>query len=221
MPAVLRVSHVFKDYESDGDTVRALKDISLEVEQGEFVALMGPSGCGKSTLLHILGAMDRPTAGEVWFQEMPLHTYTEEALTHVRRKHVGFVFQFFHLLPTFTVAENVGLPLLLGGGNHSTERVDDILKAVGLIHKRYAMPSRLSGGEMQRVAIARALVHRPRLLIADEPTGNLDSESGARALELLRQMSGSGETAIVMATHNEPAAQMAHRILRMRDGRFV
>ena len=221
MPVLLRLSHIRKDYEGDGETVHAVKDISADIQPGEFVALMGPSGCGKSTLLHIMGAMDRPSAGEIWLKEQPLHLYDEEQLTHIRRRHVGFVFQFFHLLPTFTVEENVTLPLLLGGTDHTQSRVQEILESVGLTHRRHAMPSQLSGGEMQRAAIARALVHRPDLVIADEPTGNLDSDNGAQVLALLRQMSANCETATIMATHSEAAAQTADRILRMRDGSLV
>src|SRR5262245_26115113 len=178
MSALLRLTHIRKDYEGNGETVHALRDISAQIEAGEFVALMGPSGCGKSTLLHIIGAMDRPSEGEIWLNEQPLHLYDEEKLTHMRRRHVGFVFQFFHLLPTFTVEENVALPLLLGDTDHTRTRVQEILEAVGLTNRRYAMPGQLSGGEMQRAAIARALVHRPDVVVADEPTGNLDSDNG-------------------------------------------
>jgi putative ABC transport system ATP-binding protein len=165
--------------------------------------------------------MDRPSAGEIWLQDLPLHLQDEENLTQIRRTRIGFVFQFFHLLPAFTVEENVGLPLLLGGGNHGQGRVGEILEAVSLSHRRRALPSQLSGGEMQRAAVARALVHRPAVVLADEPTGNLDSENGARVLELLRRMAGTKETAVVMATHSELAAKSADRILAMRDGRLI
>ena len=221
MPSVVRLRNVSKHYEGEAEPVEALKDVSLEIGPGEFVAIMGPSGCGKSTLLHIIGAMDRPTRGEVWLQDLPLHTYNEEALTHVRRTHVGFVFQFFHLLPTFTVEENVGLPLLLAGRNHAGPKIVQLLERVGLAHRLKALPSHLSGGEMQRVAIARALVHEPPLVLADEPTGNLDSENGAHVLEVLRQMGRDYGTTVVMATHSDAAAQCATRIIRMKDGRVV
>src|SRR3990172_11974655 len=189
MSAVARLRNIRKQYEGEAAPVDALRDVSLEIEPGEFVAVMGPSGCGKSTLLHILGAMDRPTSGEVWLRDLPLHTAGEETLTRVRRTEVGFVFQFFYLLPTFTVEENVGLPLLLAGRNHSGPKIAQLLDRVGLAHRLKALPHQLSGGEMQRVAIARAVIHEPALVLADEPTGNLDSENGAHVLELLRSLS--------------------------------
>jgi len=217
----IRVHGVTKMYEGEGSSVAALRDVSLEVERGEFVAIMGPSGCGKSTLLHIIGAMDRPTRGEVWLGALPLHTYDEESLPRVRRSRVGFVFQFFYLLPTFTVEENVGLPLLLSGRNHAAPKIRALLESVGLAHRSKAMPQQLSGGEMQRVAIARAVVHEPDVLIADEPTGNLDSENGAQVLEVLRQVCAAKGTTVVMATHSEVAAQCASRVLHMKDGRTL
>ena len=222
MPAVIRLHNVSKQYEDESaQPIEALKDISLEIGPGEFVAVMGPSGCGKSTLLHILGAMDRPTRGEVWLRDFPLHTFDEEALTRVRRTQVGFVFQFFYLLPTFTVEENVGLPLLLAGGNHAGPKIARLLERVGLSHRLRALPHQLSGGEMQRVAIARAVIHEPPLILADEPTGNLDSENGAQILDLLRGISAGGGTTVVMATHSEAAAQCARRVIRMKDGRVI
>lgn len=221
MPGVARLLNIWKQYEGEAAPVVALRDVSLEIEPGEFVAVMGPSGCGKSTLLHILGAMDRPTSGEVWLGHLPLHTAGEETLTRVRRAGVGFVFQFFYLLPTFTVEENVGLPLLLAGRNHSGPKITQLVERVGLAHRLKAFPNQLSGGEMQRVAIARALVHQPPLVLADEPTGNLDSENGAHALDLLRGLSVETGTAVVMATHSAAAAQYATRIVRMKDGRII
>ena len=221
MPAVVRLHNVRKQYRDEAAPIEALKDISLQIDPGEFVAVMGPSGCGKSTLLHILGGMDRPTSGEVWMGDLPLHTYNEEALTRVRRTQVGFVFQFFYLLPTFTVEENVGLPLLLAGSNHAGPRIARLLERVGLASRLKALPRQLSGGEMQRVAIARALIHEPPLILADEPTGNLDSENGARVLDLLRDISNDRRTTVVMATHSEAAAQCATRLIRMKDGRVI
>ena len=221
MPAVVRLYNVSKRYAGEAEPVEALKDISLEIEAAELVAVMGPSGCGKSTLLHIIGAMDRPTRGEVWLRDLPLHDYDEEALTRVRRTQVGFVFQFFHLLPTFTVEENVGLPLLLAGGNHAGPRISQLLERVGLGHRVKALPHQLSGGEMQRVAIARALIHEPPLIIADEPTGNLDSENGTQILDVLRGLSAARGTTVVMATHSETAAQWATRVIHMKDGVII
>ena len=221
MPPLVRLLSVSKQYQGEGAPVEALKDASIEIDRGDFVAVMGPSGCGKSTLLHIVGAMDRPTRGEVWLKDLPLHTYDEEALTRVRRTEVGFVFQFFYLLPTFTVEENVGLPLLLAGKNHAGPRVAELLERVGLGHRRKALPHQLSGGEMQRVAIARAIVHEPALVVADEPTGNLDSENGAQALEVLRNLSEERGATVVMATHSDTAARAARRVIRIMDGRVV
>jgi putative ABC transport system ATP-binding protein len=219
--ALARVRNVTRVYDSDGEPVTALDGVSLEVEPGDFVALMGPSGCGKSTLLHILGAMDRPTSGEAWIAERAIHNLPEEELTMIRRKQVGFVFQFFHLLPTLTVEENVTLPLLLDpDATIDRQRVERLLERVGLAHRRSAVAGKLSGGELQRAAVARAVIHNPALIVADEPTGNLDSENGAIILELLGRMAAEG-TAVVMATHSTEAAGYGKRCLRMRDGKLV
>lgn len=218
MPALVRLSGVTKIYDSEGEPVTALSDISVEIQPGEFVALMGPSGCGKSTMLHIMGAMDRPTRGEAWIEDRPIHALTEDELTLIRRTQVGFVFQFFHLLPTLTVEENVALPLLLSNGRDVDDRrVSTLLETVGLASRRRAKPSQLSGGERQRAALARAVVHRPPLLVADEPTGNLDSESGRGVLDLIAAMAAEGTT-VVMATHSETASAYAGRKLHLRDG---
>ena len=221
MDPLVRVRRVTKIYQGQGEGVVALRNVSLDVQPGEFLALQGPSGCGKSTLLHILGAMDRASNGEVWFLNRPLHALPEEELTLIRRSQVGFVFQFFYLLPTLTVEENVGLPLLLGGSRGiESDRVMPLLQSVGLWHRRGAMPYQLSGGELQRVALARAVIHRPPLVIADEPTGNLDSENGASVLELLKVLSVERGTAVVMATHSPAAASYATRVLALEDGRL-
>jgi putative ABC transport system ATP-binding protein len=221
MPALVRLSEVTKVYDTEGQHVTALSDISVEIRRGEFVALMGPSGCGKSTMLHIMGAMDRPTRGEAWIEDTPIHSLSEDDLTLIRRTEVGFVFQFFHLLPTLTVEENVALPLLLANGRAVDEgRVRELLETVGLTQRREAKPGQLSGGEMQRAALARAVVHAPSLLVADEPTGNLDSENGGIVLELLARLAEDG-TAVVMATHSEAAAAYAGRRLYLRDGRLA
>ena len=221
MNQLVRISHVRKVYESDSEPVVALRDVSLEVEQGRFVTLMGPSGCGKSTLLHIIGAMDRPTEGEAWLKDSPIHSLSEEELTRIRRTQVGFVFQFFYLLPTLSVEENVALPLLLANGRQvNYAHVRSLIETVGLSHRRTAMPTQLSGGELQRAALARAVVHDPPLVVADEPTGNLDSDNGRVILELLQKLSVNGTT-VVMATHSDAAAAYADQMLLLRDGGVV
>ena len=221
MPPLVRAAAIQKIYRGDGAPVVALQDVSLEVAAGEFLALMGPSGCGKSTLLHIIGAMDRPTRGEAWIEDAPIHDLDEEELTRVRRDRVGFVFQFFHLLPTLSVEENVALPFLLSNDEDiDAARVRALLARVGLEHRRNARPSQLSGGELQRVALARAVVRNPPLVVADEPTGNLDSENGRGVLELLARLAESG-TAVIMATHSEAAASFAGRTVQLRDGRLL
>ena len=216
----VRVEGIWKRYNGDGDAVEALKDVSTSVQPGEFVALTGPSGCGKSTLLHVMGGMDRPTSGEVWLGDRALHAMSEEELTEVRRTRIGFIFQFFYLLPTFTVEENVELPALLAGRRDGRRKARELLESVGLGHRLRAIPATLSGGEMQRAAVARALIQDPALILADEPTGNLDSENGRIVLDLLRDLARKREVAVVMATHSQEAADYADRRIAMKDGRL-
>jgi putative ABC transport system ATP-binding protein len=204
--------------------VNALKGVSLQIQPGEFVALMGPSGCGKSTLLNILGTIDRPTDGTVLISGEDIFSKNERILTQFRRQRLGFIFQFFNLLSTLTAWENVSLPLDLDDTLKEAERrkaVDAILQRVGMSHRADFFPAQLSGGEMQRVAIARALVHQPQIILADEPTGNLDTENGTAILSLLQELSHEGGQVILMATHSEEAASYAHRIIRMRDGQIA
>ena len=217
--AVVRASDLRKSYEGRG----ILHGIDLTLAPGERVALMGPSGSGKTTLLNCLGGVDRLDAGEVILCGEPLHLLKSEALAAVRRRFIGTIFQFFHLLPTLTAAENVEFPLqLLGTPRREREsRVREMLERVGITHRAHAFPAQLSGGEMQRAAIARALVHRPRVLLADEPTGNLDSASGARILGLLRELSDETQTALLLVTHSDEAAAICHRVLHLRDGALV
>src|SRR5438128_3332151 len=186
-PPRLELRQVSKIYSSDGQKVEALSGVSLRVEAGSMTALVGRSGCGKSTLLNLAGAMDFPTSGEVLIDGRPTASLSEQELTRLRRKRIGFVFQFFQLLPTLTVLENVELPLLLAGDSATAGPAMDRLRWVGLEDKAQSLPHQLSGGQMQRVAIARALAHSPEILIADEPTGNLDTASGDQALKLLRE----------------------------------
>lgn len=198
----------------------ALRGVSFEAETGDFIALMGPSGCGKSTLLHILGGMDRPTQGRVSLDGIELDSLSEEALARVRRKKIGFVFQFFNLLPTLTVAENVALPLMLDGAGHSktSQRAREMLGRVGLADRATHYPAELSGGEMQRAAVARAVINHPDLILADEPTGNLDTDNGTQVMKLLAELNREFGLTIILATHSVEAAQYARRTLRMRDG---
>ncbi len=221
-PALLSFAAAVKHYPGQ-PPVAALRGIDLEVGDGEFVALMGPSGCGKSTLLHLAGAMDRPSSGTVSFDGNDLAAASDDALTRLRRERIGFVFQFFNLLPTLTVAENIALPLRLGGtnGRDAIARASAMAERVGLGSRLGHYPQQLSGGEMQRTAIARAIVHGPRLLVADEPTGNLDSENGANVLALLQSLNRDTGVALLLATHAPDVAAVAHRTVHMRDGRIV
>ena len=221
MEPLIRTIEASKIYQSEGGRVRAVQRACLEIYPGEFVAVTGPSGCGKSTLLHLLGGMDLPSKGEVWYRDLPLHQMSETQLTRFRRGEVGFVFQFFYLLPTLTVLENVELPLELIGGSFSPTRALDLLERVGLSRRSSSFPGQLSGGEMQRAAVARALVAEPRLLLADEPTGNLDTDNGRIVLRKMQELAGRTDTAVVMATHSPEAASFADRTIAMRDGQLA
>lgn len=202
---------------------RVLDDVSFEVAPGERIALTGPSGSGKTTLLNCLGGVDRPDSGEIHLLGARIDGLDADGLNRLRRERVGTVFQFFHLLPTLSAAENVELPLQLVAvpAAERKKRVAAILERVGLSARADALPSQLSGGEQQRVAIARALVHRPALLLADEPTGNLDSANGENILRLLRELTDETGTALVLVTHSEEAAAICHRRIHLRDGRVV
>jgi putative ABC transport system ATP-binding protein len=210
--AIVRLENVVKEYRADGLPVRALDGVSLDVEAGSFVALVGRSGCGKSTLLNLAGAMDSPTSGEVMIDDVSTAKLGDAGLTQLRRDKIGFIFQSFQLLPTLNVIENVELPLLLAGRANARAEMAELASR---------LPHQLSGGQMQRVAIARALVHAPRLLLADEPTGNLDTTTGNLILDLLRRIASEQNTATIMATHSMEAAAAADAIVRMRDGRIV
>ena len=220
--SLLTATDLQKVYVSGEARVVALAGVSLELAPGDFVALMGPSGCGKSTLLHLCGAMDRPTSGRVQFEGRDLSTLSDDELTRVRRDRVGFVFQFFNLLPTLTLGDNITLPCLLGGmrSSEAESRARRLADRVGITHRWHHYPQQLSGGEMQRAAIARALVHEPALLVADEPTGNLDSENGERVLALLAELNHDMGVTILLATHAADVAAAATRVQRMRDGRL-
>lgn len=212
---------VIKEYGNGNERVRALNGISLEVAAGSFLALVGRSGCGKSTLLHLAGALDFPTSGSVIVEDESTDKLNEAGLTRLRREKVGFVFQSFQLIHTLSVVENVEVPLLLAGHANARPRSMERLAMVGLAELAHRKPHQLSGGQMQRVAIARALVHDPRLLLADEPTGNLDTTTGNSILELLHRICSERGVTILMATHSAEAAAIADEVIRMRDGRIV
>jgi putative ABC transport system ATP-binding protein len=217
---LVRAEAAGKKYGSGSGAVVALRAVSLAVAPGEFVALMGRSGCGKTTLLNLLGAMDTPTSGEIWLGGQRTTALADNALTALRRRSVGFVFQAFHLLPTLTVRENIEVPLLLAGMPLG-ERARELAERVELASKLEAFPHQLSGGEQQRAAIARALAHHPPLVIADEPTGNLDSHSAARIMELLAGLASEAGAAVIMATHSADAARSATRVIHISDGEVV
>jgi len=218
---LVELRDVIKDYATDGQKIRALNGISLSISAGEFVAFVGRSGCGKSTLLNLAGAMDFPTGGEVSIDGQSTSGVRDNVLTRVRREKVGFVFQSFQLLHTLSAVENVELPLLLSGRNRARETALDRLRDVELAGFENRMPHQLSGGQMQRVAIARALVHSPKVVLADEPTGNLDNTTGSKILELLLRLTREQETATLMATHSAEAAAVADVVVAMRDGSIV
>lgn len=217
---MIRLLNVSKTYDGAATRVAALADVSLEVARGEFVAMMGPSGCGKSTLLHLIAGVDLPTSGEVWVDGQSLCRMSDRALSRFRRDRVGLVYQFYNLLPTMTAWENVALPALLAGASarEARERAEERLRQVGLLQRKDHWPHELSGGEMQRVAIGRALANAPGVLLADEPTGNLDSKAGREILELLENLNASEAVTILLATHSQEAAAFAKRVIYLRDG---
>ena len=219
---MLKLEHVSKVYRTTDVETAALDDVSLEVKQGEFLAIMGPSGCGKSTLLNILGLIDSPTSGSYWFRGEDIARCSEEELTLRRRAGVGFVFQSFNLIDDLNVTENVEVALLYVGVPRAErrERIAAALERVDLAHRARHMPKQLSGGQQQRVAVARALVANPKLILADEPTGNLDTANGEAVMEMLTRIMNGGTT-IVMVTHSEEHAKRAHRVVNMLDGRLV
>jgi putative ABC transport system ATP-binding protein len=217
---MIRLENVSKIYDGAGGRVAALSEVSLRVGKGEFVALMGPSGCGKSTLLHLVGGVDVPSAGEVWVEDQALSRLSDGALSRFRRDRVGIVYQFFNLLPTMTAGENVALPALLAGASaaDARRRAEAQLRLVGLAQRTRHWPHELSGGELQRVAVARALVNGPAILLADEPTGNLDSRAGRDVLDLLARLSAVQGMTILLATHSHEAAAFAARTIQLKDG---
>jgi len=220
METVVALTGVGRDYRRGDEVVHALADLSLRLAAGDAVALVGPSGCGKSTALNLVAAVDRPDRGTVRVCSVDIAAATEDELVTLRRRRIGMVFQAFHLVPHLTVEENITLPLALDGRRDS-DRVRDLMARVGLAHRAGHYPSELSGGEQQRTAVARALAHRPAVVVADEPTGNLDSRTGAAVIELLNELRRSEGAALLLATHDAKVAAAADRVCELADGRIV
>ena len=216
---MIKIINLTKIFRTESVQTTALNEVSLEISQGEFVAIMGPSGCGKSTLLNMIGLLDNPTSGELWFMDQEVSRYSENDRTDLRNGNLGFVFQSFNLIDELTVFENVELPLLYAGVStrERVKRVNEALERMQIAHRTEHYPQQLSGGQQQRVAIARAIVTNPRIILADEPTGNLDSMNGNEVMNLLKELNHDGAT-VVMVTHSEENAREAERIIRMMDG---
>lgn len=219
--ALIEVKNLCKVYGSGEAKVEALKDINLEIEQGEFVAIVGPSGSGKSTLLHLLGGVDKPTSGEVIIKGESIYNLKEKALSVLRRRKIGFVFQFFNLIPVLTAEENIEMPVLLDGGKIDKEYLDELLKLLGLENRRKHHPSELSGGQQQRVSIGRALANKPAVILADEPTGNLDSKNSKEILELLKYSAKKYKQTLILITHDINIARAADRVITIEDGKIT
>ena len=219
---IIQFIDVYKSYQSGSKPLTALEAVNLSLDTGDFVTIMGPSGGGKTTLLNLLAGLDLPDKGQIILNGRKVSDFSDHDLTLLRRKEIGFVFQFFNLMPTLTVMENVELPLLLAHSSRTdSERIKTLLNYVGLWHRANSFPAELSGGEMQRVAIARALVHQPVILLADEPTGNLDSENGLKIIDLMRKAATDFKTTVVMVTHNPQVAAIGNRHFEIRDGKLT
>ena len=218
---ILKVEHLSKIYGQGENEVRALDDVSFSVEKGQFVAIIGPSGSGKSTLLHILGGVDRPTSGKVWLEGQDVFAQNEEQLAIFRRRQVGLIYQFYNLIPVLDVTENITLPVLLDGRKVNAERLRSLLETLNLTDRAGHLPSQLSGGQQQRVSIGRALMNAPAVVLADEPTGNLDSKNSQEIVELLKKSNRVYGQTLIVITHDESIALQADRILAIEDGRIV
>ena len=217
---ILKVEHLVKQYGKDDNAVLAVNDISFSVEQGEFVAIVGSSGSGKSTLLHLLGGVDRPTSGKVYIQGEDIYSLNSDKIAIFRRRQVGLIYQFYNLIPILNVKENITLPCELDGRTPDKSELDELINTLGLKDRVTHLPNQLSGGQQQRVSIGRALINHPAILLADEPTGNLDSRSSDEIVELLKLSNQKYNQTIVMITHNLEIAKIADRILRIEDGRL-
>ncbi len=218
---ILKVEHLSKYYGSGENLVKAVDDISFSVEKGEFLAIIGPSGSGKSTLLHILGGVDRPTSGKVFVDGKDVYAQDDEALAVFRRRQVGLIYQFYNLIPVLTAEENMTLPVLLDGRQVNKERLEELLDILGLKDRRKNLPNQLSGGQQQRVSIGRALMNAPAVVLADEPTGNLDSKNSQEIVELLKLSNKRYGQTLIVITHDESIALQADRIIAIEDGKIV
>ena len=217
---LMQIQHLSKVYGQGENQVRAVDDISFTVEKGEFLAIIGPSGSGKSTLLHILGGVDRPTSGKVFVDGQDVYAQNEDQLAIFRRQQVGLIYQFYNLIPVLNVVENMTLPVLMDGRQVNQERLEELLDVLGLRGREKHLPNQLSGGQQQRVSIARALVGNPAVILADEPTGNLDSHSGKEVMRILHELSEEGRT-VILITHDNGIAAEAKRVVRIQDGKVV
>jgi len=218
---ILKIENLTKVYGSGENEVRALDGVSFSVEKGEFLTIIGPSGSGKSTLLHILGGVDRPTSGKVWLDGQDVYAQNEEQLAIFRRRQVGLIYQFYNLIPVLNVVENMTLPVLLDGRKVNEERLNELVETLGLSGRKNNLPNQLSGGQQQRVSIGRALMNAPAVVLADEPTGNLDSRNSQEIVELLRQSNVKYKQTLIVITHDESIALQADRIIAIEDGRIV
>ena len=218
---ILRCENLTKIYGEGENEVRALNDVSFSVEKGEFVSIIGPSGSGKSTLLHILGGVDKPTSGKVFIDGTDLHSLNEDKLAIFRRRHIGLVYQFYNLVPVLNVAENIALPHLLDGRALDPDRLDEVIEYLGLSDRKMNLPNQLSGGQQQRVSIGRALYSHPAILLADEPTGNLDRKMGEQIIQLLKDSNRQQMQTLILITHDEGLAMQADRVIGIVDGKIV
>ncbi|MCI6277108.1 MAG: ABC transporter ATP-binding protein [Clostridium sp.] len=218
---ILRTENLCKSYEEGGNKVHALKDVNISINKGEFVAIVGPSGSGKSTLLHLLGGVDRPTSGKVFINGVDIYSLDEKDLAIFRRRQVGLIFQFYNLIPVLTAEENVTLPLILDNKKPDKEFMDDLIRTLGLQDRRTHLPSQLSGGQQQRVSIGRAMMYKPAIVLADEPTGNLDSKNSKEIMELLKLSARKYNETLIVITHDIKIAATADRIIHIEDGEIT
>ncbi len=217
---ILRVENLTKKYGTNDSEVYAINDISFSVEKGEFVAIVGSSGSGKSTLLHLIGGVDRPTSGKVYIEGKDIYSLSDDALSIFRRRQVGIIYQFYNLIPILNVEENITLPCELDGKKPDSERLNELIMTLGLRNRKKHLPNQLSGGQQQRVSIGRSLINNPSLVLADEPTGNLDSKSSAEIVELLKMSNKKYNQTIIMITHDMEIAKVADRVIRIEDGKI-